>query len=64
MNMKIIWVVPSLPDSASSTGAVVEIDFIDEKIDGSITGEDVSSVVSVVYLKVKSDVKIAIKVIH
>ena len=53
MNTKIIWVMLSLPDSASSIGDVVEINFIDVKIDGSIIGEDVSLVASVVSLRFK-----------
>ena len=53
MNMKIIWVLPSLPDSASFIGDDVEINFIDVGIDGSISGEDVSSVASVISLRLR-----------
>ena len=35
--------MPGLPDSASSTGDVVEINFIDVRIDGLFNEEDVSS---------------------
>ena len=48
-----IWVVPSIPDSASSTGDVVEINFNDVRIDGSSIGEDVSSVDYVVFFRLR-----------
>ena len=39
--------MPSLPDSASFIGDVVEINFIDVRIDWSIIEDGVSSVASV-----------------
>ena len=43
MNIENIWVTPRSPDSASPIGDVVEINFIDVRIDGLFNEEDVSS---------------------
>ena len=52
MNIEIIWVTTSSPESASPLGDFVEINFIDVRKDGlSINEEDVFSAASVVCLR-------------